>query len=132
MKNINATDALNEAIDLLEEKKIQELEAIKEHFRLTYEGLKPANLLQSALHGEQIVPTVKNDLLGSLIGLAVGYAAKKVFVGASHNTIRKMFGTILQITVTNLVAKNSSKIIAVGQTIFQRISSYRHEKKELN
>jgi hypothetical protein len=132
MKNTNATDALNEAIDLLEEKKVQELEAIKEHFRLTYEGLKPANLLQSALNGEQVVPTVKNDLLGNLIGLAVGYAAKKVFVGASHNAMRKMFGTILQITVTNIVAKNSSKIIEVGQTILQRISNYRREKKELN
>lgn len=132
MKNINATDALNEAIDLLEEKKVQELEAIKEHFRLTYEGLKPANLLQSALHGEQVLPTAKNDFLGSLIGLAAGYATKKVFVGGSHNAMRKMFGTILQIAVTSLVTKNSGKIIAVGQTIFQLISNYRDEKKELN
>jgi hypothetical protein len=40
-------------------------------------------------------------------------------VGASGNLIRKLFGSVLQIGVTNLVTQNSEIIKSVGQALIQ-------------
>jgi hypothetical protein len=53
------------------------------------------------------------------MGLLGGFLSKKIFVGVSGNLIRKLFGSVLQIGVTNLVAQNSETIKSVGQALIQ-------------
>ncbi len=130
MNKKNSTDALNEAISLLESKQKEELNLIKEQFHLTYESLKPINLIQSTLQEATSSPSITHNIIASLIGLTAGYVSKKIFVGKSQNPFRKALGTLLQITVTNVVAKNADKIITFGEDTFQRIRKYRDKHKD--
>lgn len=109
MKNKNEIEALKEAISELKSKQAQELALLKMQFKLAYESLTPQNLLKIALHEASVSP--QNVVLNNAVGLAVGYVSKKIFMGKSHNPIRNILGTLLQLTVANVVAKHSGTLI---------------------
>jgi hypothetical protein len=94
---------------------------LKEQFYLTYEGLKPINILRSTFNEIVTSPNLINNLLGTTVGLATGYLSKKLFVGASNNIFRNILGAFLKQGVTNVVAQHPDVIKSLGQYIFQFI-----------
>ena len=132
MKNTNETDKLNEAIYLLEKKQNQELILLKEQFHVTYDSLKPINLIKSAFKEVTTSPIIKDNLLNNAIGLTTGYLSKKVLVGSTHNPFKNVFGTLLQFAIGNVVAKHSDKLVATGSSMLLKLLKNRHvAKKEL-
>jgi hypothetical protein len=120
MKNINSAIALKNAIILLEADQAVKERLLKEHVYLTFESLKPVNLLRSSLRDISTTPDLINNLLGTSVGLASGFISKKIFVGASGNMIRKLLGVVLQLGVTNIVAQNPEAIKSFVQVIINR------------
>jgi len=128
MEAITTTDELRNAIQILEfDQQIRE-QQLKEQVYLTIESLKPVNLIKSTLHEVASSPYLIDNILGATMGLASGYISKKLIVSGSHNIFRKLFGTILQFGVTNVVAQHSDPIKSVGQFIYQHFL----KKKEAN
>ncbi len=111
---INKTDALKEAIDILENKQKYELSLLREQFHITSQSLKPINLIKHTFSEVGASPEVKDGILSNAIGLTTGYLSKKILLGATRNPITKMLGTVVQFTVSNFVAKNSGTIKALG------------------
>jgi hypothetical protein len=128
MQNITSTAGLKDAIQLLEVEQGIKEQLLKDQLYLTYESLKPVNLIRNTLKEISSSPYLIDNISGTAMGLASGFLSKKIFVGASGNMIRKLIGSILQFGVTNIVAKNSDIIKSVGQAIFQHFL----HKKELN
>ena len=128
MQNITSAAGLKNAIQLLEAEQAVKGQLLKEQFYLTYESLKPVNLLKSTLNDIASSPYLIDNILGTAMGLATGYLSKKIFIGASGNIFRKLFGSILQFGVTNVVAQHPDTIKSFGQFIFQHI----FRKKEMN
>lgn len=110
MKKINETDLLDEAIIYLENRQALELYALKEQFELTYESLKPLNLIKSAFTEMTTSPNIKGNLINNAIGMATGYFTKKVLVGSTHNPIKKILGTLLQFVITTITTKHSDTL----------------------
>lgn len=81
MKKKNETDALNEAISLLENKQAHELKLLKEQFQVAYESLKPINIIKSTFREVTSSPEIKNNIVNNAIGLTTGYLSRKVLVG---------------------------------------------------
>ena len=121
MENITSTAELKKAIQLLEIEQAINGQLLKEQFNLTFESLKPINMLKSTLKDVASSPYLIDNILGNAIGLATGYFSKKIFIGASGNIIRKLFGSILQFGITNVVSQHPDGIISLGQFIFQHI-----------
>jgi hypothetical protein len=119
MQNITSAAELKDAIQLLEAEQSIKGQLLREQLFLTYEGLKPINLLKNALKEISSTPYLIDNISGTAMGLLGGFLSKKIFVGASGNLIRKLFGSVLQIGVTNLVAQNSETIKSVGQALIQ-------------
>lgn len=132
MKKKNETDTLNETIILLQNKQAEELKLLKEQFHLTYETLKPINLIKSSFHEVTSSPSpdIKNNLLNNVIGLTTGYLSKKIIVGASNNPIKKILGALLQFTIANVVSKHSDAIKSVGGNLLHRILKRSSETQE--
>jgi|ERR1019366_1002579 hypothetical protein len=130
MKKKNETEALNERIVLLQNKQALELKILKEQFHLTYESLKPNNLLKSTVHEVVSSPDIKDKILNNVIGLATGYLSRKVLLRASHNPIKNILGTVLQFAIANVVAKHSDTIKSTGENILQHILKYRNKVKQ--
>jgi hypothetical protein len=128
MENIKSTTELKNAIQSLKaEKAFQEL-LLKERISLAYDSLKPANILKNTLNDIATSPHLLDNILSTGMGLATGFVARKIVVGAQGGFIKKLIGSILQFGVTNIVAQNSGKIQSIGQYIFQHIRS----RKKIN
>jgi hypothetical protein len=119
MQTISSIAGLKESIQLLEAEQSIKGQILKDQLFITYESLKPGNLLKYTLKEISSSPNIIDNLAGTAMGLLGGYLSKKIIVGASGNVIRKLVGSILQFGVTNVVAQNSEVIKSFGQTLFQ-------------
>jgi hypothetical protein len=128
MESINSTDDIRNAIQLLEDEQAIKLDLLKDQFYITYESLKPVNLIKSTIKEISASPYLVENILGTATSLATGFISRKIVVGASGNLLRKLFGAVLQFGVTNLVANHPEKIRAMGQSLIQHI----FHKKDVN
>jgi hypothetical protein len=120
MPNISSTAELKSAIELLEVDHAIKGQLLKEQFYVTYESLKPINVLRRTLKELTSSQYLVNNIPGAIMGLVSGYLSKKLITGGSGNIFRKLLGSILQFGVTNAVAKNSEVIKSTGLTLLQR------------
>ena len=119
MGKITSVAELKSAIELLEVEHALKGQLLKEQLYLTYESLKPINVLKRTLKELTSSPYLIDNIPGTIMGLPSGYLSKKLFTGGSGNIFRKLLGSILQFGVTNVVAKNSDVIKSTGLAIFQ-------------
>lgn len=130
MGKITSITDLKEAIQLLEAEQDAQGQLVKDQFCLLYESLRPINLLKSTINDVSSSPYLINNILGTATGLTTGYLSKMLLVGGSGNIIRKLFGTLLQFGVTNIVARHSESIKPISQYLFKRIFHKKEETSE--
>lgn len=128
MQNITTVAELKNAIQLLKEEQTVKEQLLKEQFYITYESLKPINLLKSTFKDLSSSPYMIENIVGSAVGLATGYVSKKIVVGSSANIIRKLIGSVLQFGVTNLVAQHPDAIKSISQYIIQHVFTKKKKK----
>ncbi len=119
MQNITSAAGLKDAIQVLEAEHVIKGQLLKDQFFLTYESLKPVNLIRNTLKEISSSPYLIDNISGAAMGLASGFLSRKIFVGTSGNLIRRLIGSILQFGVTNVVAQNSGVIKSAGLAILQ-------------
>jgi len=123
MATITTTTELKNAIRQLEQKQAEEWTLLKQQSLYTYESLKPVNAIKNTLHELMSSSDVKKDLLGTLLGLAVGFLSKKVAIGSSHNPLKQLLGSILQMGVAGAVSKNEdikSTFLSLLRNVFSK------------
>ncbi|NDP27114.1 MAG: hypothetical protein GZ087_06780 [Flavobacterium sp.] len=106
MKPKSETDLLKERIIILEQKRADELELLKNQFRGVRESLKPAKLIKNLFHDVINSPEIKNNMAIKAISLCTGFISKKLIVGSSHNSFKKVLGSLVQFGATNMLSKN--------------------------
>lgn len=131
MQNRSSTAVLKDTIQLLETEQKIEGRLLKEQFYLTYESLKPVNLLRSSIRDVASSPHLIDNIIGTAVGLATGYLSKKIVIGTSGNIIRKFFGLLMQLGVTNTIAQHPESIKSIGQFIYEHFLRKKREKAQL-
>lgn len=121
MQQITSTAGLKNAIRSLEAEQANQGQLLKEQFYLTLQSLKPVNLLTSKLNNIVSSPHLIDNILGIAFSLSSGYLIKKIVVGTSGNIVRKLFGSVLQIAVSNVVVQHPEAIKTFGRFIVQHI-----------
>ena len=127
MKKITSTEELRESILLLEAKQAYEGALLKEQFKITYESLKPANLIKNALNELTQAPDLKADLMGTTMSLAAGYLSKKMAIGSTSNPFKQVLGTLLQMGVTSIVSKNADGIKSAAMNLMNNFFNKKEE-----
>lgn len=117
MKKISTQAELRESILFLESKQTNEKAELIEQFKVTYESMKPGNLIKSKVNSIVGSPNLKENLLNAALSLAAGYLSKKAIIGSTNNPLRQLFGTLLQVGVTSLVAKNTEGIKSTAMSL---------------
>ncbi|MFM9985950.1 MAG: hypothetical protein ACKVOK_12000 [Flavobacteriales bacterium] len=127
----NQEDLLNAIADLEKKRAIQS-DTMRREFWVVYEGLKPVNLIKSAMNDVRESPELTGGIISSALGIASGMITNKLFVGNSHNPLRKLMGTLLMFGVRKLVTENQPVINAIGQGIMKltKNKSSAQEEKE--
>lgn len=132
MKAINNIADLNAAIKALEDEQTEKGRILREQFSLTYDSLKPVNLLSSTLRDLGKSPTLTHDLAGTALAMAAGFVSRKILIGGSGNLFRKLFGTFVQYGVTSLVVRNREGVKSFGQGILHKLFQRRENPIEPN
>ncbi len=121
MQKITSTAGLKEAIQLLEAKKVASGKLLKEQFVETYESFKPASLLRSTLNDISSSPNLIENVIGTALGLGAGYLSRSILPGVTAMRFGKLLSPVLQVGVTNFVAKQSGNIRSAGELMLLRI-----------
>jgi hypothetical protein len=119
MQNITTVAGLQNAIRVLEVDQTSKGQLLKEQLSVVYESLMPINILRNTLKKFFGKSDLIENLSGSAMGAASGLLLKNIFIGKSGNAFKKLIGSLLQMGISNFVAKNSDLIKSVGHGIIQ-------------
>lgn len=126
MKKITSLIELKESILLLEIQQAYEGQLLKEQFKTTYQNLRPVNLIKNSFKELVAVPDLKGSLVNTAMSLVAGYFSKKALVGSTHNPLKKILGTVIQMGVSGIVAKNSDGIKSTAVQLIQHFLNKRN------
>jgi hypothetical protein len=121
MQKITSTAGLKRAIQSLEAEKAANGKLLKEQFISTYESFKPASLLRSTLKDISSSPNLIENVIGTALGLGAGYLSRSILPGVTAMRFGKLLSPVLQVGVTNFVAKQSGNIRSAGELMLLRI-----------
>ena len=111
MENTIATmDDLAERIKYLEAMEIVHMAEIKQRSAALKDGLRPSALLKNAVQSITGSPAIRHTAVDTSVGMAAGWAARKIFTLNSKNIFRKLLGYGLQYIATNVVIKEMPKL----------------------
>ncbi len=116
-QSISNQEELLAAITLLENKRSAQSSLVRKKFWTLYEGLKPVNLIKTTIEEVRNSPDLSGGMINSAIGIASGMITNKLFVGSSHNPVRKVVGTLLMFGVRKLITENQPIMNAIGNGI---------------
>ena len=119
MQNITTVTGLKDAIQVLEVEQASKGKLLKEQLFVVYDSLMPINILRVTLKKFFENSDLIENFSGSAMGAASGLLIKKIFIGKSGSAFKKLFGSLIQLGISNLVTKNSELIKSVGHGIIQ-------------
>jgi len=120
MENITCAADLKLAIQNLEFQREVQGQLLRDHFFITFESLKPVNLIKNTLHEITSSPYLIDNMLGAIMGIVSGYISRKIAVGTSHSMFRKIMGSVLQFGVTNFVAQHPDILKTIGNFVMNK------------
>ena len=121
MKKITSVLELKEQIFLLEAKQADEKQLLKDEVKNLHESLKPTNLIKNAVGELTSLPDFKGNILNAVVSIAAGFFSKKIAIGSTHNPIKQLLGTLLQMGVTSVVSKNNEKVNGIAKGLIRAI-----------
>lgn len=101
----NQNSDLDIAIARLRQQRDSKFVELKEQLAMTYESVKPINLLKGAVDDFKQIPDLKLNLMQSIVSIAGGYLSKKIVMGKSDSIFKKVIGYALQYGLTNFISK---------------------------
>jgi len=132
MEKITCAAELKLAIQNLEFQQEVQGQLLKDHFFVTFESLKPINLIKNTLLEITSSPYLIDNMLGAIMGIVSGYISKKIAVGTSSSLIRKIIGAAMQFGVTNIVAQHPDILKKIGNFIIDKFIHKKNEKKHFS
>lgn len=121
MDKITSIGELEAAIEELKVEQELKAQLLREEFLIVAEGFEPINLLKDTLSKGASSLNLFDSILGTVLGVAAGSLSRNVFVGSSANVFRKLLGSTFQLSVTNIVRRNTKAIKTFGRFIAQRV-----------
>ncbi|MBF03612.1 MAG: hypothetical protein CMP76_09980 [Flavobacterium sp.] len=110
MKRIDENQILDEKIRLLEIKRNHDFEILRNQFNETLDSLKPVNIVKETIADFKKSKEIKSSLLETTLGIAGGYLTRKMMIGKSAGTLKKITATIVQYLVSNFITNKAEQI----------------------
>lgn len=121
MQKVHSESDLKNAIAYLENKQNEERVALSKQFNMTYESIKPVNLLKNTLKDVTSSLEIKESFLVTAVGIATGYFSKRIFFNRSLSPMKKIIGAALLFGATNVIARHPEKVKLIGRLAIKMI-----------
>ena len=110
MQNVTSSAELKKAIFVLQQRQIEEERLFRKQLLITYESLKPINVLRNVIHELTSPSELKDGLIQTSASLIAGYLSRKLVVRSSNNPLLRFAGILVEYGVTNFVSNHSEVI----------------------
>jgi hypothetical protein len=130
MEKIQSLSDLDDAIKLLKFKKAEDEQLLKELFYMTYENVKPINMIKNLFKEPIASQNIKDSLLTTSVGLGAGYLSKLLFQGIVRVPFKNFIGSALMLSVENLIAKNPGVVSSLSSLFLNAFT--RKSKKNVD
>lgn len=127
MEKQYTVESLREEIQALEVKQAREGKLVKEQLMITYENLKPINILKNIVKDLYSSDNYTQDFMEIVAGMTTGFVTKKLIIGKSKNPLLKLAGLALQFGMTTLVSK---KYNVIKDSVVRFLSRFVKEKEQ--
>jgi hypothetical protein len=121
MEKQNAVTKLKESIRILEIRQAEEGQQFNAQLRITYESLKPINLIKNSIKDLADSFEIKNSLFETIFSIVSGYFAQRMIVSSKSNIFKKLLGVLMQFGVNNIVLRNIETIRIFVSNLFEKI-----------
>ncbi|MDP3432054.1 MAG: hypothetical protein Q8T04_03680 [Bacteroidota bacterium] len=121
MEKQNAVTKLKESIRVLEIRQAEEGQQFNAQLRITYESLKPINLIKNSIKDLADSFEIKNSLFETIFSIVSGYFAQRMIVSSKSNIFKKLLGVLMQFGVNNIVLRNIETIRIFVSNLFEKI-----------
>lgn len=128
MEKQYTAESLREEIQALEIRQSEEGKLVKEQLLITYENLKPINILKSIVKDVYSSDSYTQDFMEIVAGMTSGFVTKKLIIGRSKNPFLKLIGLAIQFGMTTLVAK---KFNAIKDSVMNLLNRVLIEKNKI-
>lgn len=128
MEKQYTAESLREEIQVLEIRQSEEGKLVKEQLLITYENLKPINILKSIVKDVYSSDSYTQDFMEIVAGMTSGFVTKKLIIGRSKNPFLKLIGLAIQFGMTTLVAK---KFNAIKDSVMNLLNRVLIEKNKI-
>lgn len=118
---MNPEQMLKSRIQLLELEQAEDARLLKEQFTVSYESLKPANLLKNMFHDIFSSSDVKADLANAILGVVASLFTQKTSEKEDHKDESHIWGTFAETVVAGVVAENMDEIEALGKVLLRKV-----------
>ena len=122
MEKIQSLYELEDAIKLLQFKKAEDEQLLKELSYMIYENAKPINMIKNLFKETHDSQNIKDSLLTTSVGLGAGYLSKLLFQGVVRVPFKNFIGSALMLSVENLISKNPGVVGALSSLILDAFS----------
>lgn len=129
--DINNSVDLNAAILELKNREVREKQQLVANFHVFTESLKPINLIKSTFNKVKETPGITGKVLKATVGIGVGLLSKKLLIGRTPGIFKRLIGSMVEMGVAGLVAKNSDTIKTTGSRLIKNLFGSRNKIKIL-
>jgi hypothetical protein len=116
MNKITSSEELDAVIVQLEHSYYIQKQSLKEQFRLSYDSLKPVNIIKNTIRETISSPEIKDDIIEYFGNLVADYVTKQFTKGSSDNFVKKYLGQVLHYGIRTIIKLNSEAIRSLGDS----------------
>ncbi|WP_320168248.1 hypothetical protein [Mangrovibacterium marinum] len=121
----NRRHALTQAIRTLEEKQEAEKELFNQQLRITFESLKPSNLIKRTLREfSQQTFEIKGNMLEAFLPLITNFISGKFSGRSGRGSFRHLITSMIQMAATSYATKHSHAIIAYFSDLLDYVKGF--------
>ncbi len=121
MQNINTSEQLKAAIQILEAEQYEKGILLKAEIAESFERFNPLNLLSISLEDSKAAPILIDKMLNSTIRIFTGYIADKISGGENGSVFRKISGSLLKSGLSSILSNNSDTFKSISQYIYSNV-----------
>jgi hypothetical protein len=107
---MKTADLYAREVQRLEDKRKDELVALKIKIKTGYDYIQPVNVLKRTLSKAVKSPEIQGDLLMIGVNMATSLLTKKLIKGKSNSAIKTWIASFLESTIHKLASKNGDSI----------------------
>lgn len=121
MQNINTSEQLKAAIQILEAEQYEKGILLKAEVVASFESFNPLNLLSISLEDSKAAPILIDKMLNSTIRILTGYIADKISGGEDGSVFRKISGSLIKSGLSSILSNNSDTFKSISQYIYSNV-----------